>query len=70
LFGLIDVLAVGPAGTIGIQATSHTNVSSRIRKIAEHPNTPHLREAGWELHVWGWKKVKGRWTLSRDVDVS
>jgi hypothetical protein len=56
------------------QPTGHLrklcNTCSRIRKIAEHPNTPHLREAGWELRVWGWKKVKGRWTLSRDVDVS
>ena len=70
LFGIIDVLAVRPNETIGVQATSHTNVSSRIRKLADHPNIGPIREAGWAIQVWGWKKVKGRWTLHRRVDVS
>jgi hypothetical protein len=70
LFGMIDVIAVRPNETMGIQTTSYSNVPARVRKIAEHPNTPHIREAGWTLRVHGWRKVKNRWTLARDVDVS
>ena len=70
LFGMIDVIAVRPNETMGVQTTSYSNVPARVRKIAEHPNTPHIREAGWTLHVHGWRKVKNRWTLARDVDVS
>jgi hypothetical protein len=56
--------------TLGVQATSHTNVSSRVRKIAEHPNVGPVREAGWTLKVWGWRKIGGRWQLTKEVDVS
>jgi carbonic anhydrase len=70
LLGFIDVLAVRGADTLAVQTTSAANVSARIRKIAEHPNVGAVREAGWCIHVHGWKKVKGRWTLHRDEDVS
>jgi hypothetical protein len=70
LFGFVDVLAVGPRGVLGVQCTSADNVSSRVRKIADHPNVGHVREAGIALHVHGWKKKQGRWQLTREVDVS
>lgn len=70
LFGIIDVLAVGPAGVLAVQTTSHSNVASRIRKIAEHPNVAAIRDAGIAIHVHGWKKVGGRWTLHRNEDIS
>jgi hypothetical protein len=70
LFGFIDVIAVGPQGTLAVQATSATNVSSRVRKIGEHPNVAQVREAGWKILVYGWAKKSGRWTLARLVDVS
>jgi hypothetical protein len=71
LFGFIDILAIRGAETLGVQATSASNVASRVRKIADHPNTPAVREAGWRLEVWGWgwSKKEERWTL-RKVDVS
>ena len=70
LFGCIDVLAVGPDGTIGIQSTSYSNVSARVRKIEDMPETVHaLRNAGWRVLVEGWRKPKHRWE-SREVDVS
>lgn len=69
LFGVVDVLAIGPDGTLAVQATSYSNVSSRVRKIAEHENTAAIREAGWRFEVHGWRKVGGRWTC-RVVDVS
>jgi carbonic anhydrase len=70
LFGFVDVLAVGKGGTIAIQTTSAANVSARINKIAESPHVAAVRDAGWAIRVHGWKKVKGRWVLHRDVDVS
>lgn len=70
LFGFIDVIAVRPNHTLAIQATTAPNVASRITKIADHPNIGPVREAGWQIEVWGWKKVKGRWTLHRRIDIS
>jgi len=70
LFGFIDVLCVSPAGVVGVQATSGSNVASRVSKIAEHPNTPMVRQAGIRILVHGWRKAaNGRWQL-REVDVS
>jgi hypothetical protein len=69
LFGFIDVIAVGPDGVLCVQATSGDNVASRVRKIADHPNLPHVREANISVQVWGWTKRKGRW-VQRIVDIS
>ena len=70
LFGCIDVLAVGNGETIGIQSTSYTNVSARVRKVEDMPETvERLREGGWRVVIEGWRKVGGRWK-DRQVDVS
>lgn len=71
LFGVVDVLGITPEGvTIAVQATSGSNVSSRVQKIADAPMTPWMRKAGWKLVVFGWRKnSKGKWTL-REVDCS
>jgi hypothetical protein len=63
LFGIIDVLAVGPHGTLAVQATTASNAGSRFRKIVESDALPVLDAAGWQVRVWGWKKVRNRWTL-------
>lgn len=68
LFGFVDVLAVRRGETLGVQCTSASNVSSRVNKIADHENTPRLREAGWALQVHGW--TKGKRGAPRVVDVS
>ncbi len=70
LYGFVDVLAVRGPDTLAVQTTSHTNVSARIRKIADSPTIAAVREAGWCVHVHGWRKVKGRWLLWRDEDIS
>jgi hypothetical protein len=70
LFGFVDVLAVRPGETLAVQTTTAANVSARVRKIADHSNIAALREAGWAIEVWGWKKVSGRWVLHRRIDVS
>lgn len=70
LYGFVDVLAVGMGSTIAVQCTSGSNVSSRVKKIADSDMTPILREAGWKIYVYGWRKGKnGRYTL-RTVDCS
>lgn len=79
LFGFIDVLCIvadphselfAKDRVIAVQATSWSNVSARVRKIAEHPNVEAVRRAGIRLLVQGWKKNRaGRWVL-REVDCS
>ena len=73
LFGIIDVLAVGPTGTLAVQTTTRASVSARVRKIADSPTIAAIREAGWTVLVHGWEQPGGprtRWVLGRVVDVS
>lgn len=79
LFGFIDVLAVGrddnlpggPQRTLAVQATSGSNVASRLTKLrsdAVAPAVARVQAAGWTVEVWGWRKnSKGRWTLRREA---
>ena len=69
LFGVIDVLALKGAETLAVQATSDSNVSARVRKIAESEHIAAIREAGWTVVVHGWSK-KGRNWVCRTVDCS
>jgi hypothetical protein len=70
LFGVLDLLAVRDGVTLGVQTTSGSNVSARVKKIAESDAVPALRRAGWAIVVHGWRKAaNGRWTL-REVDCS
>lgn len=68
LFGLLDVLAVG-ADILGVQATTGSNVSSRVMKLTASPALEVLRAAGIRVVVHGWRKIGGRWTV-REVAVS
>jgi hypothetical protein len=70
LFGVIDVLALKGDETLAVQTTSAGNVAARIRKIAESEHIAAIREAGWTVRVHGWAKKSGRWTLTRDEDLS
>jgi len=70
LFGMFDIIAVRGAETLAVQTTSASNVSARMRKIADSPNVAAVRAAGWRLEVWGWRKntKTGRWEHNvRDV---
>ena len=70
LFGFIDILAVHPEhGTLAIQTTSKSNMSSRRKKINESDIYPILKFIGWtiELHGW-WHDGKGKkYQLKREV---
>lgn len=71
LFGIIDIVALSPDGeTIGVQATSLSNVSKRVQKIADAAALAALRRCGWRILVHGWGKgANGRYRL-REVDCS
>lgn len=59
LFGFIDIIAIRENKIVGIQATTSSNVSSRIAKILESPEIPiQWFRAGGEIEVWGWGKYK------------
>ena len=64
LFGCVDVLCIKktePFSLLGIQATTASTVSSRVRKIV-----PECSEAAGlfllhgELQVWGWRRWPDR----------
>ena len=70
LWGFVDVLAIRENETLGVQCTSASNATARIRKITEHPNVAAVRAAGWRLAVDGWRKNSaGRWVV-RTIDLS
>ena len=69
LFNIADILAIGNGEAIMVQATSASNVSARVKKIAGNPITDVIRKANIRIHVHGWRKSKNRWVL-RMVDIS
>lgn len=68
LWGIVDVLCLRENEVVGVQATSKSNVSARIRKIAEHESTPYVRKADVRLLIMGWHKPGRFWEfVERDV---
>ena len=65
LYGCVDVLGVGPAGTIAVQVTSRGNMASRVTKIREAEAFPFMQAAGWTVEVWGYDKPLHRYRLKR-----
>ena len=71
LFGCIDILCLTPLGeTVGVQATSMSNVSKRITKMSESEHIGAMRRCGWRLLVHGWGKGSNGRIRLREVDVS
>ena len=72
LFGFVDVMGirsffnpVDPVNNIhtnvGVQATSYTNVSARVKKIKESEHAKTWLLAGNAIEVHGWHKKRNRW---------
>ena len=70
LYGFIDLLCVGNGETVAVQTTSGSNVSARVKKIAEHENVSAVRNAGWRILVQGWRKNAAGKYVMRQVDCS
>ncbi len=58
--GCIDIIAVREGETLGIQATSVANQTSRMKKLQGHDGAAAWLSAGNRLEVWGWGKYKLR----------
>lgn len=70
LWGVCDVLCLGDGEVVAVQTTSRSNMSSRMKKIAESPRVPAIRKAGVRLLIHGWDKgPNGRYRV-KEVDVS
>jgi len=70
LWGVLDIVAIRPGETLGIQCTSASNMARRVRKLARSQAVDDLLKAGWAVQVWGWRKDRrGRWTC-RIVDLA
>lgn len=61
LWGFVDILAIRGNETVGIQVTSASNHSARVKKIMDSPLSVKLILAGWILEVRSWGKKKGKW---------
>lgn len=61
LYGIFDLLAISESETIGIQATTTTNLSARVRKLREAEILPlWLAAPGRRAIVIGWSR-RGPW---------
>ena len=60
LFGVIDIVALGDGETIGVQTTTRSNMSARVRKITESDTYPQMIRAGWRVIVHGWYRDKNK----------
>jgi hypothetical protein len=70
LWGFVDILAIKRDEVLGVQTTSGSNVSARIKKIMESELLPKVREANVRIVVHGWtKQANGRYVL-RVEDIS
>ena len=70
LFQFIDILALRGDETLAVQTTSKSNISARVKKIADNEHVGAVRDAGWRIHCHGWAKNKsGRWEV-KVVDLS
>lgn len=63
LFNCIDIVAVkaGQTGVLAIQATTASNVSSRVKKATGLPELKTWLQAGNAFQVWGWEQKGKRW---------
>ena len=68
LYGFIDVLCLGDGEVVGVQTTSYSNMSARVKKIREHENFAAVNRAGIRILVQGWHKKGARWEV-REAEV-
>lgn len=55
--GFIDIIAIKKNRIVGVQVTSGSNVSARIKKAKASPNLKLWLEAGGIFVVHGWRKL-------------
>ena len=68
--GCIDVIALRGTEVIAIQVTSGSNLSKRVRKVTDAEGLGAMRDAGWTIQAWGWRKLAKDGWQPRVVDLS
>ena len=70
LWNICDIICLRGDEILAVQTTSGSNVSARVKKIAESMHIAEIRKANIRVVVHGWVKgANGRYTL-REVDCS
>ena len=69
LFNFIDIIAIKPNVILGVQATSTSNLSARVKKIRSTPASEVWLASGGLIKVMCWSKKGPRgkrklWTLT------
>jgi hypothetical protein len=54
LWGFADILAIRRGEVLAVQTTTSSNMAARVRKIADSPLLPKVREANVRVIVHGW----------------
>jgi hypothetical protein len=57
LFGIIDIVACGPDGVLGVQATSGANMSARQQKARETASLLAWLASGAAFEIHAWRKL-------------
>jgi len=58
LFGFIDIVAIKEGETLGVQATSMSNMAARVTKIMDSDLYHTVKDAGWKIEVHAWERRK------------
>lgn len=66
LFNVFDFVVILNNKIIGLQVTSFSNMSTRVKKIQESKEAEAWKKAGGVIVVQGWKKIKNKFE-SREV---
>jgi hypothetical protein len=71
LYGCIDIVAVRPGETLGVQTTSYSNMSARYNKALQQAGLRAWLEAGNQFVIHGWHKRGNRWQVkTRPIEIS
>lgn len=62
LFKFIDIVSIDPEAKEihGVQTTSQSNITTRIKKILDLPEAKEWLQSGGKIFVHGWAKKGGR----------
>lgn len=61
LFGFVDIIAVGPTGTMAVQVCAgQGDVAKHLAKIAAEPRAIACAAAGWKIVLHAWRKLGAR----------
>lgn len=73
LYGCLDIVGIRPGETIGVQSTSASNITARVKKIQAEPRAAKWLAAGNRLQVHGWRKrakpVDRKWWTATVVEL-